>query len=202
MLEAIGFTVTAFAARVVWTAAPGGPPNPRTHMVLKVEGDGVAHIADVGFGGFLSAAPVPLPAPASGKIADEAIGPEQPVPGGALRLRRSGMFYFLQARSGAGWRDVYHFTAEPQLPIDIEVANWFTSTHPGSRFRNHLMLQRLLPDGRISLLNRSFTRRPTEGSPEDRTIASADDLEQVLRAAFGIEPPPGLAQAFARLPHP
>ncbi len=196
MLEALGFTVTALAARVVWNAPPGGPPNPRGHMALKVEGEGVAHIADVGFGALLSAAPVPLPG------AGEALGLEQPVPGGALRLAQSGMFHVLQARSGPEWRDAYQFTAEPQFPIDIETANWFMSTHPDSRFRNALTLQRLLPDGRISLLNRCLTRRPAEGPPEERVIASAEELEQAIRTDFGIEPPAGLAQAFVRLPHP
>ncbi len=103
-------------------------------------------------------------------------------------------------RSGAGWRDVYRFTAEPLIPIGIEMANWFTSALPASRFQNSLILQRLLPDGRICLLNRRLTRRPAAGPPEERVIANDGELEQAIRLEFGIEPPPGLAGAFARLP--
>jgi N-hydroxyarylamine O-acetyltransferase len=192
VLEALGFTVTALAARVVWMAAPGAPLNPRGHMLLKVEGEGVTHAADVGFGGVLAASPVPLPA------GGEA-GPEAPVPGGALRVRQTGALYHMQVWQGGEWRDAYCFTMEPQYPIDIEVANWYMSTHPSSRFRNGLMLQRLLPDGRIALLNRSFTRRFAGGEVQERTIASAEELERVIQVEFGIEPPPGLGEAFVRL---
>ena len=36
VLEALGFSVTSLAARVLWMVPPGAPPNPRAHMVLKV----------------------------------------------------------------------------------------------------------------------------------------------------------------------
>jgi len=194
-LEALGFRVTVFAARVIWMLPAGRPPNPRAHMVLKVEGEGVAHIADVGFGGLLSAAPVPLP-----DATADAIGAEQPVPGGALRLSRDGMFLVLQARTDGPWQDVYRFTEEPQFPIDIELANWFTAAHPGSRFRNVLMVQRLLPDARVSLMNRRLVRRPAQGQAQERIIEDAATLENVLRETFGIEPPGDLSEVFARLP--
>jgi N-hydroxyarylamine O-acetyltransferase len=194
-LEALGFSVTVFAARVLWMLPADRPPNPRAHMVLKVEGEKVAHIADVGFGGLLSAAPVPLPGAAPG-----AAGAEQPVPGGALRLIRMGMFLHLQARTDGLWRDVYSFTEEPQFPIDVEIANWFTSAHPGSRFRNVLMVQKLLPDARVSLMNRRLVRRPAEGQAQERMIEDAAALENVLRESFGIDPPGDLSEVFARLP--
>src|SRR5450755_2396793 len=56
-LELVGFRVTRLSARV----RMGGPPvRPRTHMLLRVEADGVLWIADVGFGGWGLIEPIPL----------------------------------------------------------------------------------------------------------------------------------------------
>lgn len=187
VLEALGFQVIVLAARVRWMAPPDAPPNPRAHMVLQVALDDGPWIADVGFGGLLSAAPLRLKADI-----------EQPTPAGPLRLRSDGMFFVLQAMVGEAWQDVYFFTLEPQVPIDIQVANWFTSTHPNSRFRNNLMMQRLLPSGRISLLNRRLVRR-SDGRADERVLAGAADLAAAL-AEFGVAPPVAVDDLFGRLP--
>jgi N-hydroxyarylamine O-acetyltransferase len=193
VLEALGFGVTVLSARVIWLLPEGAPAAPRGHMALRVRAEGVDHIADVGFGGMLSAAPVPFPADG------EAMGAEQPVPGGALRVRREGGLHFLEAVSGAGWRAAYCFTLEPQAPVDMEVANWYMSTHPASRFRNVLVLQRLLPDGRITLQDRAFARRTARGPVEEREIGDVAEFERIIREEFGIDPPAGFEAAFARL---
>jgi len=45
-------------------------------------------------------------------------------------------------------------------PIDRELANWFTSTHPQSHFRSRLVAARAAPDGvRLAVLNNEFTTR-------------------------------------------
>ena len=189
VLEKIGFSVTPLAARVLWMAPPGAPPNPRAHMVLKIELDEGAFWADVGFGGLLASAPLRL-------LYDV----EQETPTGVLRFVEREGFVTLQARLVSDWKDVYRFTLEPQLPIDFEVANWFTSTHPNSRFRNVLMVQRLTPQGRVSLLNRRLARRFADGRVEEVMLTDARELERTLKAEFDIEPPADLAPVFARLP--
>ena len=59
-LEALGFSVTSLAARVLWGATPGSPIGPRSHMALLVDLDGVPYIADVGFGGNVLTTPLRL----------------------------------------------------------------------------------------------------------------------------------------------
>jgi N-hydroxyarylamine O-acetyltransferase len=189
VLEALGFTVTSLAARVLWMTPPDYPPNPRAHMVLRVDLAEGPHIADVGFGGHLLAAPVRL-----------AAGIEQVTPAGALRLVRAEPFFTLQARRDPGWQDVYRFTLEPQIPIDHELANWFTSTHPASRFRNNLMVQRLTPEGRISLLNRRLVRRHADGRVEEAMLAGPAELGRALTVEFGLDLPAGPVMLFSRLP--
>ena len=56
-LEEIGFPVTRLSARV---RSGGAMLLPRTHMLLKVEADGIARICDVGFGGWGLLEPIPL----------------------------------------------------------------------------------------------------------------------------------------------
>jgi N-hydroxyarylamine O-acetyltransferase len=189
VLEALGFSVTSLAARVLWMAAPGAPPNPRAHMVLKVELPEGVHLADVGFGGLLASAPLRL-------VYDA----EQKTPSGILRLIESHEFVSLQAKLASHWQDVYRFTLEPQFPIDFEVANWFTSTHPNSRFRNVLMVQRLMPHGRVSLLNRRLARRFADGRVEEVLLTKASELEKTLKTEFDLSPPADLTAMFARLP--
>ena len=82
-----------------------------------------------------------------------------------LRSGRRGFRPAGHAGRGLAGRLSVHFTAA--VPHRLQVANWFTSTHPNSRFRNNLMVQRLLPYGRISLHNRRLSGasdgRPTSG---------------------------------------
>lgn len=189
VLETLGFSVTGLAARVLWMVPPDRPPNPRTHMVLKVDLDDGPAIADVGFGGYLVAAPLKL-------VADI----EQQTPAGVLRFMRADEVFTLQARLVSGWQNVYCFTLEPQLPIDYEVANWFTATHPDSRFRHNLMIERLTPETRISLFNKRLTRRRAGGRVEESVLAAPDDLDRVLAADFDLAPPADAATLFARLP--
>jgi N-hydroxyarylamine O-acetyltransferase len=191
VLEALGFKVTSFTARVVWRVPPDRPPNPRAHMVLKVDLDDGAWLADVGFGGYLLAAPLRF-------VPDL----EQDTVSGTLALRRDDFTCTLQLKVAGAWQDVYRFTLEPTFPIDQEVANWFTAAHPDSRFRNNLLMERLTPQVRISLFNTRLTRRYADGRMEEATLAGGDDLGRVLVADFGLEPPADPASVFARLPKP
>jgi N-hydroxyarylamine O-acetyltransferase len=191
VLEGLGFSVTGPAARVVWMTPPDRQPNPRAHMVLKVDTDDGAYIADVGFGGFLIAAPVKL-----------AAGIEQQTPAGMLRLAETDDFVTLQAQLGSSWQDVYRFTLEPQFAIDYEVVNWFTSAHPNSRFRNNMLIERLTPEVRTSLFNKRRTRRHADGRVEETILSTPDELAHSLNAEFNIEPPTDAVTLFARLPQP
>jgi len=188
-LEAIGFTITGIAGRVRWMSPPESPLGPKTHMMLKVELDEGAYLADVGFGGLLASAPLRL-------LYDV----EQPTPAGVLRLVESDGLVTLQAKLASHWQDVYRFTLEPQFPIDFEVANWFTSTHPNSRFRNVLMVQRLTPKGRVSLFNRRLNRRFADGRVEEVMLTDARELKQTLKTEFDLAPQADLTPVFARLP--
>lgn len=172
VLEALDFEVEGLAARVLWNR-PEGDPTARTHMLLRVklpEGD---FLADVGFGGLTLTCPLRL-----------AVGPEQATPHEPHRLVAVGEEVELQARLDGCWFPLYRFSLLPQLPIDYEMANWFTSTCPNTLFTANLMCARSDPARRYALLNRKFTVRHRDRPAERRTLADAAELHDVLSRDF------------------
>jgi N-hydroxyarylamine O-acetyltransferase len=171
-LRASGFDAMACEARVREGMREVGP---RTHMVLLVHLDGQEWLADVGFGG---------------------TGPLEPVPRGGEPVEQFAWTYrmveedgesVLQVRGESGWQDLYAFAPERRYPVDFEVANWYTSTFPSSRFVRTLTAQRSSPEARYILRDLSYSIvRGT--SVESSRIARAD-LVPLLRETFGIDLP-------------
>jgi N-hydroxyarylamine O-acetyltransferase len=88
--------------------------------------------------------------------------------------------------------DVCEFTLEEMPAIDRELSNWWTSTHPQSRFRQNLIAGLARPDGtRVSILNREFTHRRGAEVLERFEFADADHLLMVLAERFGLVFPAG-----------
>ena len=84
------------------------------------------------------------------------------------------------------------FTLEEMPPIDRELANWYTSAHPQSHFRNRLIAARAAPAGvRRTLLNNEFTVRQPDGSTDKRVITSPEELLAVLAREFDLHFPAG-----------
>ena len=76
-------------------------------------------------------------------------------------------------------------------PIDREVANWFTSAHPGSHFKNRLIVARAASDGRrLTLVNGELKIRGRDGRAEARPVASAEALLALLQTEFSLRFPP------------
>jgi N-hydroxyarylamine O-acetyltransferase len=175
VLEALGFRLTRLAARVRFGATG---VRPRSHMNLVVEVDGSSWLADVGFGGDGLLEPLRL---------DE--GRESRQGAWSYRLMREDHTWVLQSRRGEGWFDLYAFTLEPQEPVDYEVANYFTATHPDSIFRKTLTAQRTTPEARYILRNRRFTVERA-GDVSERTLTNDDELRDVLAETFGVAFPP------------
>lgn len=182
VLEAIGFHVSRLAARVGHGA---GVITPRTHMVLRVKADGSEWLADVGFGGASILKPLPLE---PGPVVDQF--------GWWFRLADIDGARVLQAQRPDGWRDYYAFTFEPQYPIDYEVANHYTSTHPSSSFTRILTAQLSSPEH--SLILRGHELVEVTPSGEVASTVAPDDLLAVLATRFSLVFPEGTRfDAFA-----
>jgi N-hydroxyarylamine O-acetyltransferase len=171
-LRALRFDVATLEARV---RPPGAKQAlPRTHMTLTVTVEGREYLADVGFGADGPLFPVPLDGTPSAQ------------PGGAYRLDEEGdgLLVLRRARRDE-WQDVYAFSRVPALPVDFEVANHFTSTHPSSSFVNRLTVQRSGPAERHILRARTYTvRREDE---ETVRVIGHDELPTLLRERFALD---------------
>ncbi len=180
VLTAMGYRATPLSARVR-RGQPRDFTPPRTHLFLRVEIDGVAWLADVGVGGLSPTRAL--------RFDTEA---EQATPHEPRRIVREDGRWFHQARLDEGWSDVCEFTMEEMPPIDREVANWFTSTNPGARFRRDLMVARAGEGGaRYTISNGEFTlRRVAEGVVERRVMTTPEELLATLEERFGLVFPP------------
>jgi len=173
-LVAFGFSAEGLMGRARWMRPVDAPSLPRTHMALRVTIDGEPWLADVGFGGCIPTAPL--------RLATEA---PQPTPHEAFRVRPSGHALTIEVQRGGEWLVLYELFPEPQLPVDYELANWYTATHPNSLFRQGLMVSRVTPEARYGLLNNRLTVRRADGAVEQREL-DADQLEKALADIFGL----------------
>ena len=170
VLAALGFEVTACEARVRLGVTG---VLPRTHMLLLVQMEGAAWLCDVGFGleGLLH--PVPLDGEAHAQFQNS----YRVIPEGGLEV--------LQSRHRDAWEDLYAFVPEARLPIDFEVGNHFTSTHPDSRFRRNLIVQQPGPEVRRLLRNQAYAE--FRGEEVVGREAALEELIPLLHEAFGLD---------------
>lgn len=172
VLRAAGFEVAASEARVR-QGAPG--IRPRTHMVLIAAVEDRPYLCDVGFGGDGLLYPIAMDASEAVQGRDR------------LRVAEEGSLRVLQGRRDDRWEDLYAFMPEPSHPIDFEVGNWFTSTHPRSVFVTNVIAQRATPDARHILHNLTYTVR--RGSVLETREFDRDRLVPLLHDVFGIDLP-------------
>lgn len=179
VLSALGFKATAHAARVRWGVPAGSPPRPRTHRVNLVDFDGEIWVADVGFGGCVLTAPLRL-IPRLEQQTRHDLYRILSIDGGiSLEVKRDGE-----------WLPAWDLPLEPCVDADFDMANWWTSAHPNSHFRQTLIASRAAPDARHALLDNRYTVRPV-GGETTRTILDADGIERVLREVLGLPVEPG-----------
>jgi N-hydroxyarylamine O-acetyltransferase len=185
VLRAQGFEVRTCEARV----RLGSPAiRARTHAVLVVTAESQHWLCDVGFGSDGLMEPLPL----DGRVTEQ--HPWR------YRVAPEGPALVLQSERGGEWMDLYALSVAGCLPVDYEMANWFTSTFPESRFVQTLTAQRTLPRERRTLRNLSYSVTTGEGVTT-RDIERAD-LLAVLRDGFDLDLPAGSRFRALDVPDP
>ena len=180
VLQALGFDAAPLSARVRWQRSRDFIP-PRTHLFVRVALAGETWLADVGVGGISLTSAIRLN-----------FNGEQATPHEARRIVREDGRFFHQVWLGRDWQDVCEFTGEEMPSIDRELANWWTSTNPNSKFRQNLMVARAGKDGtRFTLNNREFTHRRGAEIIEERTLETAEELLELLAERFSLHFPAG-----------
>ncbi len=173
-LRAIGFEPRACEARVRWGALE---VLPRTHMLLLVPVEGQDWLADVGFGGEGLLHPVPVDEQTHEQFHN------------AYRVVPEGGLSVLQSRHDGVWEDLYAFTPEARLPVDFEVANHYTATHPDSRFVKVLTAQ--LPGSEVRRILRNRAYAEVRGEAVEGRELAPEEVIPVLREIFGLDVPDG-----------
>jgi N-hydroxyarylamine O-acetyltransferase len=181
VLRQLGFEVMPCEARVRLGTME---VLPRTHMLLLAQVDGGTWLCDVGFGGEGLLHPVLMDGEPHGQF----LNTYQVIWEGALRV--------LQSFHHGAWEDLYAFVPEARHPIDFEMANHYTSTHPESRFLKTLTAQLPGRDVRRILRNLAYAELHDD-QVEGRELAP-EELPAVLLGTFGIEAPEGLHAQWAR----
>jgi N-hydroxyarylamine O-acetyltransferase len=177
-LDTLGFHATPLGARVLWNM-PSGVRSPKTHMLLHVDLDRHTYLADVGFGG------VTLTCPLRFEIDVEQATPHEP-----FRLRETNDGSVVQeVKFGDSWAPLYQFDRAEYWQADYEMANWYLSTHPASRFVTGLLAARAESDRRYALRDDRFTIHYRDGRTERRLLSSAADMKTVLDQDFRITLP-------------
>ena len=168
-VTAMGIAVRPVLARV-WLNADSMPPL--THMALRATLDDGEWLMDAGFGGGYCP-PIRLIDGAT------AVGPD----GSNYVLSHDAQIGWMLERSYKGTvTRQFGFDLAEVFPADIALSNHWTSTHPSSRFTNHLIVNRISNDGRVSLTDQKLDR--TDGA---ETVDSPTRLVEILEYEFSLK---------------
>ena len=183
-LEELGFDVSPLMCRVRW-GKPDDSDEPNTtftHSAIKVRLEEGDYLADVGFSGVNSSAPVAL----------HASSDVQELPEGRFRVVPSvhPPFSVLQLLVKGEWRPLYEWRDERAAAVDMECSNWFSCTYPTARFTNQLFTSRVIGEERHHILDGEYVVRKGHGvDSEVRTtqIADKQQLLELIDSVFGVQ---------------
>ena len=194
VLSELGFKCHANMARVHRNRPqPGG----RTHQVNLVELEGETWLCDVGFGGSGFRHPLRLHA----DVEVEQLGE-------TYRLHESDVHgFYLQKKMNDEWLPLYTFRIDPALPIDMEMANFYTANSSDHIFRGAIIGTRMTAHGRVTLSDHTFKVFDLTRGTVERTIAAdfvayLDNLQKHLGVELDEPESALLRRRFATLKPP
>ena len=184
-LKELGFTVTPLLCRVRWNKPDdtAGPNTTFTHMALSVALETGDYLADVGFAGLASIAPVALSSTEP-----------QTLPEGQFRVVDGSAGYAtLQLLVKSEWRSLYTWRRnEAAALVDLECANWISCTFPTARFTTSFFVCRVVDHERHHILNDHYVKRTGHGhdcTVEQARIRDKAELLRLLESVFGLHFP-------------
>lgn len=174
VLQTLGFKVQGLEARVISSAADIHAMR-RTHMVLLVNVGDEKYTVDVGYGGLNPALPLIFRPDIEQSSSFEKY----------RFLKEEGNFN-LQVNTAGEWKYMYSLDLQEQYPIDYELANWYVSTSPDSKFTKSLIVSRRGESGRSTLKNNILSTYDFEGGMKQVHLATVDEMKSALTGIFGI----------------
>lgn len=175
VLAELGFNCHPNMARVHRNRPePGG----RTHHVNFVALEGQSWLCDVGFGGSGFRHPLMLQA----DVEVEQLGE-------IYRLQKNDVHgFYLQKKIEQAWYPLYTFRIEPAMPIDMEMANFYTSNSPDYVFRKCIIGTKMTSRGRVTLLDHTFKYFDlVKGTMETEAVTEFATYLGNLREHLGVQ---------------
>ncbi|MFI8826676.1 arylamine N-acetyltransferase [Streptomyces sp. NPDC053431] len=172
-LERIGFQVAGRGAR---NRTRGDVLTPITHALLVVTVDGGQWLADAGFGWQGPLEPVPLVDGARVEQDGWVFG---------VATEAEGV-HVLRSLRPEGWTDLYSFAPHTLYPVDFELMNHYSSSHPRSRFLGQVVAHQPGAEVRRALVRDGLTAMGLDWAPEERRVGP-EELAGTLAELFGIE---------------
>lgn len=170
LLRRLGFDVTMLSAEVA--GASGEFSQPFDHMALMVKLE-QPWLVDVGFGdSFLEPLRIDV-------TSEQVQGPE------AFKTVPDGRHLVVLRRGDNEWKPQYRFTLASYEYVDFEEMCQYHQTSPESHFTQNRICSLATLDGRITLSGMRFIVTSEYGR-EERTLASPEEYEQILREQFGV----------------
>lgn len=189
VLRTAGFDTRAVLGRILI----GDPQEakPFTHQAnLVVQGED-RRIVDPGFGtgSPLRSVPLPLDGHDMGEIVSSANGDHRIVAARATDFRNiPRLDYIMEFRPKSAPKDeeefsaAYGFSIDPVAQSDLDVSNWWSSTHPDFIFKNVLAAARHRLDGtKVTVSNTTFRVSPQDSEATERELHTPEELREVLR---------------------
>jgi N-hydroxyarylamine O-acetyltransferase len=192
-LERLGFVVERLLARV---GPDGGQARPRTHLTLRVRADQNVWLADPGFA---SCPPAPL------SLRTYRSGAPQEVDGWIYEVapdeEHGQEVWKLREYQAGAWVTLHRWDDSKAQPIDVDLSNYYTSTHPNSWFTWQPVVVKRTPEAITSILGRTYTvthagHTKTRSELTDKEFAAAltdefaltltkDEVDALVKAPTG-----------------
>jgi N-hydroxyarylamine O-acetyltransferase len=174
LLKAIGFSPKPVLGRV-WLSNPNRTP-PRNHLAYLVELDGKTYVTDVGFAGLISS--IPLDINVASPVNDK---------DGLMRVMELVNHQFMiQRHNGKEWTNLYSFENVEISDEDIDISNYYMSTHPKSHLIQHKCVGRNTKEGRIGLFNNKMSTRKGIKAVGKKRVDFGEDWIETIKNEFSL----------------
>lgn len=174
LLKSLGFSPKPVLGRV-WLSNPKGTP-PRNHLAHLVELEGKTYVTDVGFGGLITR--FPLDIDVSTPVNDK---------DGIVRIIPfTDRQFMIQRQTEKGWANQYSFDNVEISKEDIDISNYYMSTHPNSHLIDHKIVGRNTKEGRIGLFNNKMTTRKGIKAVKSKRVEFGEDWLETAKNDFSV----------------
>lgn len=174
LLRSLGFSPKPVLGRV-WLSNPKNTP-PRNHLAHLVELEGKTYITDVGFGGLITR--IPLDINVATPVNDN---------DGMMRIIPfSDHQFMIQRETEKGWTSLYSFENVEISKEDIEISNYYMSTHPNSHFYEHRFVGKNTKEGRIGLFNNKISIRKGIKVVDKKQVDFGKDWLETIKNEFSL----------------